>query len=508
MFKTPRSTQLLCIAALAIVLAAQAVPVHAQPAATAWPMFGQNAQRTGESLFVGSQKGDLKWVAGNSGTGIAIGPSAIYVDGMAIGFDGSLKWRLNVGGMSPAIDDEGTIYFGTNSGTFYAIAPTQPGAVVDTHHYLIGAVKWTYQTGMIQSSAAIGADGSIVAGSLTGFLYKFNKDGFVWQLPLGAGSESSPAIDTDGTIYIGCEDGNLCAVSPGGTLKWKFAAGNQQINAGPAIADDHRVYFTTKRYTLWAIDPLATAKSRKKWSVSLGKANDWDLCQSRPAVDNVRSTVYCGGLDGLYAYAFSGTLKWKLRTPNQIWAQPAVGADGTVYARCFDGKIYAVAPNGQLRWSFAAGGNNFSDPVIDFDGTVYVGGTGLHAFQDGAVARPTVFWLAANPNPVAASQPLDLWVIGVTGGSHPVQQVDFYWDTNGNGVLDPELAPGDGGDVLLGTNDTGPDGYGNWHITTVPGIPSGPGLPVGTSTIFAQSTEQTTGIKSNVVSNEVTVTGP
>jgi hypothetical protein len=96
-----------------------------------------------------------------------------------------------------------------------------------------------------------------------GFLYKFNKAGLVWQLPLGASSECSPAIDTDGTIYIGCEDGNLRAVTSGGALKWKFRASSKEINGAAAIGDDHTVYFTTRDFKLWAIDPLAPAKSRK-----------------------------------------------------------------------------------------------------------------------------------------------------------------------------------------------------------------------------------------------------
>ena len=37
--------------------------------------------------------------------------------------------------------------------------------------------------------------------------------------------ESSPAIGSDGTVYVGSYDGYLYAIKPDGTLKWKFNNG-------------------------------------------------------------------------------------------------------------------------------------------------------------------------------------------------------------------------------------------------------------------------------------------
>jgi len=97
MFSTSRTIEILGIAVLAIALAVQATAVYGQPAVTPWPMWGQNAQRTGECPVNGPQKGDPMWVAGTEGAQeIAIGEKAIYVLGpplYAINFDGSLRWR-------------------------------------------------------------------------------------------------------------------------------------------------------------------------------------------------------------------------------------------------------------------------------------------------------------------------------------------------------------------------------------------------------------------------------
>ena len=46
-----------------------------------------------------------------------------------------------------------------------------------------------------------------------------------WVLPLGPGPDCSlthPARARDGTLYVGCSDGNLYAINPDGTIKWVY----------------------------------------------------------------------------------------------------------------------------------------------------------------------------------------------------------------------------------------------------------------------------------------------
>lgn len=53
---------------------------------------------------------------------------------------------------------------------------------------------------------------------------------------------SSPAIDSNGTIYVASVDSKrLCAVSPNGTIKWFFYA-QDSIYCSPAIGDDGTIY--------------------------------------------------------------------------------------------------------------------------------------------------------------------------------------------------------------------------------------------------------------------------
>jgi len=124
---------------------------------------------------------------------------------------GELKWKMKTGGeiySSPAIDDEGTIYFTCYyDGHLYAVSPT-------------GKIKWRVDLGNAYSvsSPAIADDGTIYVGTVN-FLYSISHDGAVkWKLDMMV--PSSPTIGTDGTVYLTAEYSNVAAVNPNGTMKW------------------------------------------------------------------------------------------------------------------------------------------------------------------------------------------------------------------------------------------------------------------------------------------------
>ena len=73
--------------------------------------------------------------------------------------------------------------------------------------------KWSFKTGgHVFSSPAIGSDGTIYVGSWDNNLYAINPDGSrKWNFKTGDGVSSSPAIGSDGTIYVGSRDDNLYA---------------------------------------------------------------------------------------------------------------------------------------------------------------------------------------------------------------------------------------------------------------------------------------------------------
>ncbi|MEF8874652.1 MAG: PQQ-binding-like beta-propeller repeat protein, partial [Candidatus Thermoplasmatota archaeon] len=75
----------------------------------------------------------------------------------------------------------------------------------------------------------------------------------------GGSVYSSPAIGSDGTIYVGSRDTNLYALNPDGTEKWRFDTGNYVLSS-PAIGSDGTIYVGTYDAKLVAVTGEHTLK--------------------------------------------------------------------------------------------------------------------------------------------------------------------------------------------------------------------------------------------------------
>jgi len=238
----------------------------------------------------------------------------------------TLKWKFKTDGWvdsSPAIGSDGTIYVGSRDCYLYAINPD-------------GTLKWKFGTSdLVDSSPAIGSDGTIYVGSWDSYLYAINPDGTLkWKFGTSDLVDSSPAIGSDGTIYVGSDDSDLYAINPDGTLKWKFRTGDW-IRSSPAIGSDGMIYVGSGDYYLYAINPDGTLK----WKFGTGGRVD-----SSPAIGS-DGTIYVGSGDYyLYAINPDGTLKWKFKIGDVVLSSPAIGSDGTIYVGSLDGYLYAIGP--------------------------------------------------------------------------------------------------------------------------------------------------------------------
>jgi outer membrane protein assembly factor BamB len=233
---------------------------------------------------------------------------------------------------------------------------------------LEGKKRWEFDTGgCIYTCPAIGTDGTIYVGSNDGKLYAINSDGTKkWEYFVGSNNHSSPMIDSDGAIYIGfnCK---LYALSSNGKKKWEFTAGNF-IQSSPAVGSDGTIYFGSNDGNLYAVNSVGT----KKWNFATGS----DILSS-PAI-GTDGTIYVGSCDNkLYAVNSDGIKKWEFATESAIASSPAIGADGTIYIVSNDSNLYAINSDGTKRWKFSTVENyidpKLSSPAIGADGTIYVG---------------------------------------------------------------------------------------------------------------------------------------
>jgi outer membrane protein assembly factor BamB len=210
--------------------------------------------------------------------------------------------------------------------------------------------------------------------------------------------QSSAAIGPDGTIYIGSFPGHLFALrDPGGgdrlELIWRFhPPGASSFHATPALSADGTVYigFSTggvtpeARGTFYALKaPASGIDAQVLWSVDLGLGRQ----TSSPTLGPDGTIYVVSGAGKLFALAPDGTVNWTVQTGPALKAAPAVGADGTVYVASMDGNLYAIAvppgagaKEGWVRWSFAFDEHRGSTPLV----TAAVPPPGADAIGSGA----------------------------------------------------------------------------------------------------------------------------
>ncbi|MBM3242358.1 choice-of-anchor D domain-containing protein, partial [Candidatus Poribacteria bacterium] len=75
---------------------------------------------------------------------------------------------------------------------------------------------------------------------------------------------SSPAIGSDETIYVGSLDNYLYAINPDGTPKWKFSTGGD-VDSSPAIGSDGTIYVGSGDYHLYALYSESIGLANSNW---------------------------------------------------------------------------------------------------------------------------------------------------------------------------------------------------------------------------------------------------
>jgi outer membrane protein assembly factor BamB len=224
-----------------------------------------------------------------------------------------------------------------------------------------GKVLWERRIGRLNaSSPAYYRHRLYIVNLVPGHILKLDaKTGkTIWKRSLPGRAESSPVV-IGRTVYFGCENGSLFALSTiNGNVRWETQLGGE-VKSAPAYYGG-TLYVGDYGGTMNAVNAETGAI---KWqSGSLGQGfGTTGAFYSTPAVSYGR--VYAGNNDGrVYSYDIrDGTLAWSYSTGGYAYSGPTVAntqhSPPTVFIGSFDGNVYALdAKDGSLRWSRSAGG--------------------------------------------------------------------------------------------------------------------------------------------------------
>jgi outer membrane protein assembly factor BamB len=249
----------------------------------------------------------------------------------------------------PPIFVGGKLYAVNNSGYAFSLD-------ADT-----GKVLWERRIGRLNASSPTYYKHRLyIVNLVPGHIVKLDaKTGkIIWKHLLPGRAESSPVV-IDGSVYFGCEDGQLFSLSTrNGHVRWATTLGGP-IKSAPAYYGGV-LYVGDYGGEMNAVVAKTGALKWQTGSLGQGFGTSGEF-YSTPAVAFGR--VYAGNNDDrVYSFDLSdGTLAWSYSTGGYAYSGPVVASTPdsppTVYIGSFDGNVYALdARDGGLRWSHSAGG--------------------------------------------------------------------------------------------------------------------------------------------------------
>jgi orotate phosphoribosyltransferase len=222
------------------------------------------------------------------------------------------------------VTDNKRVYFGSDSGTFWAL---------DAHD---GSVAWQYQ---IRTAG------------------KKN----IW---------SAPALH-DGSVFFGAYDGNVyCLEAHSGAEKWRFSEADW-VGSSPALAPELGLLFIGLEFGTpgkqGSVVALDLSTGRKVWEHLTVR-----YTHASPAYCSERRIVACGSNnDELFLFdAETGTVRWRFQTrgdgkKGSIRHAPAFDlVRETVITGCADGYIYVIdVSSGQEVWHVRTDNEVYTIPL-------------------------------------------------------------------------------------------------------------------------------------------------
>ncbi|MDC0749122.1 PQQ-binding-like beta-propeller repeat protein [Polyangium mundeleinium] len=246
--------------------------------------------------------------------------------------DGRIRWQLLVDGdadTAPAEAPDGSIVIAAGT-SLYVIRPS-------------GALRTRIRLQRkIYGSPAIDDDGTIYVGAQDDHLYAFTLAGArVFRRDLGADVDCAPLLGDDGAIFVGTDGGHVFAFEKSGALRFRVDVGGF-VRGGLSLGRDGSVIAGVygPRPGIVALDPTSGVE-RFAFRIREGGPRELGV-HGGPLVD-AEGRLYFGAADDhVYALDSRGSRLFSVLLGGDVDAPLVLGPGGVLYAGAEDGRLYAI----------------------------------------------------------------------------------------------------------------------------------------------------------------------
>jgi len=338
--------------------------------------------------------------------------------------EGDILWRRRVGEnieATPAVDRSGNVYT-TGGGYIWSFTPdgqlrwkTCPldegcKGLEQEYPYALGVAsspavspdgEKVFITGYAGAFAFRTSDGRLLwKKSVFDNYYEFAEKDFEEQQRIWEQSASkeypkifvtTPAVSTDGDrLYAGCGDNDFpcdsfyCIDAEDGSVIWEYVMPHppQQVEkgkytrgylGGAIIGPDGTIYVSSQHGWLVSLTDNGDSYT-ENWAYDVGAE-----MRMPPAMD-AEGFLYVGSSSaGGYVHKVDSRTgrkapgKWPVKTTGgEVFANIAIGADGTVYVNSEDHRLWAFNPDGTIKWNNLKFEHWGGDPLIRADDKIIV----------------------------------------------------------------------------------------------------------------------------------------